>query len=193
MNGKVIIALGLLLIVLGGVGLYYAYEAQNPMNAALAWGAIIVGALALMGGIARFMTGFMAPQRAPESTYGKTEIRLLVEAMGAMAAADGKIADQEITTVAEVYERMLGTRIDTSDVREILNGIDEDFNIAGRLAAARAQLSPHMRRLIINCCYLVMMSDLVEAPAEKDRLHEIGRALGLTGEQVDDLTAFAGV
>jgi uncharacterized tellurite resistance protein B-like protein len=193
MNGKVIIVLGLLLIVLGGVGLYYAYESTAPSGAALSWAAIIGGALVLLGGIARFMSQFMSPQHAIESDYGQTEIRLLIEAMGMMAAADGRIADQEIETIAHIYERMLGSRIPLRDVGAILDNLGTNFDITPRLAAERGKLSPQLRRLIFNCCYLVMVSDLVEESREKDAMRRIGNALGFDNEQIADMIAAAGV
>ena len=193
MDGRVIIVLGLLLIVLGGFGLYFAYENAHAMAAAGAWVAIIGGALVLLGGIARFMSQFMSPQHAVESDYGKTEIRLLIEAMGTMAAADGKIADQEIETISDIYERMLGSRIPRREVGAILDNLGVGFDITPRLTAERSRLSPQMRRLIFNCCYLVMMSDLVEERREQDAMRRIGNALGFSNEQIADMIAAASV
>lgn len=193
MDARVIIVIGLLLIVMGGAGLYFAYEGAAPGGAALAWAAIILGALTLLGGIGRFMSAFMTPQHARESDCGAMEIRLLIQAMGAMAAADGHIADQEIATIAQVHERMLGMRIEAARVREILAEFDQHFDIEGRLAAERQKLSPQMRRLILNSCYLVMMSDFNEDRKETARIHAVGRALGFSEDQVKDMIAAAGV
>ena len=193
MDGRIIIILGLLLIALGGFALYFAYENAHAMAATGAWIAIIGGTLVLLGGIARFMSQFMSPQHAVESDYGQTEIRLLIEAMGTMAAADGKIAEQEIETIAQIYERMLGSRIALKDVRAILDNLSVNFDITPRLAAERGNLSPQMRRLIFNCCYLVMMSDLVEERREQDAMRRIGNALGFSNEQIADMIAAASV
>lgn len=193
MVGRVIVAAAILLIVAGGVILYFGYESQSPIGAALGWAAIVGGALTLLGGIARFMSEFMKPQHTPESDYGPAEIRLLIQAMGAMAAADGHYADEEIAAIAGIHERMLGISIPMEDVRGILKDIPPDFDIAGRLAAERSKLSPTMRGLILKCCYLVMISDLDEDSAEQRRIHDIGRALGFSDSQTDDMIAAAGV
>ena len=50
-----------------------------------------------------------------------------------------------------------------------------------------------MRRLIFNCCYLVMMSDMVEERREQDAMRRIGNALGFDNEQIADMIAAAGV
>jgi len=191
MNGRVIIALGLFLLVLGAFGLYFAYEAGSAVGSASAWAAIIFGVLTLLGGIARFMNDFMAPQQAPESEYGPTEIRLLIQAMGATAAADGRLADEEVATIADIHKRMLGIAIPGAQIREIMMEFDGGFDIAGRLAAGRARLSPTMRGLIFNSCYLVALADRDEDRAETVRIHDIGRALGFTDQQIDDMIAAA--
>lgn len=193
MYGKIIIVLGLVLIVVGGLGLYFGYESQDPIVSALAWAAIVGGALALLGGIARFMNEFMAPQHTPESDYGPAEIRLLIQAMGSMAAADGEFAIEEIAAIAGIHERVLGISIPNEDVREILDDLPRDLDIAGLLASERGKLSPTMRGLIVKCCYLVMISDLVEDKAEQVRIHDIGRALGFSDRQTDDAIALASV
>ena len=179
MNGRVIIALGLFMVVLGGFGLYFA------------WAVIIFGVLTLLGGAARFMNDFMAPQQAPESEYGPTEIRLLIQAMGAMAAADGRLADEEVATIASIHKRMLGIAIPGAQIREIMTDFLGSFDIALLLAPGRAKLSPPMRGLILNSCYLVPIADRHEDRTETVRIHDIGRALGFTDQQIDDVIAAA--
>ena len=193
MGGRVLAAFGIALIAIGGFALYFAYENASATGAAAAWAAIIGGALALLGGIGRFMTAFMGPQQARESEDGPTEVRLLVQCMAAVAAADGTIQPEEMGTIARVHERVLGLRIDPQEVAEILSGFDASFDIKARLEAARPRLSPIMRERIVKSCYLVMMSDLVEDEAETGKIHQIGEALGFSQSQVDDLVAMAGV
>lgn len=193
MGGRILAAFGIALIVAGAFALYFAYENANAAGAAAAWAAIIGGALALLGGIGRFMTAFMGPQQARESKDGPTEVRLLVQCMATIAAADGKIQPEEMVTIARVHEKVLGLRIDADEVAEILAGFDAGFDIRARLEAARPRLSPIMRERIVKSCYLVMMSDLVEDDAETGKIHQIGEALGFSPSQVDDLVAMEGV
>lgn len=189
MQGKAIAVAGGVLTAIGVVALFAAHEA----GAALAWAAIVIGLLTLIGGVVRFMTSFMTAQHASESDYGATEIRLLIQCMGAVAAADGQVAAEEIGTIASIHQRVLGLAINEDEVADILSDFDAGFDIAGRLEAEREKLSPQMRRCIVKSCYLVMMSDLVEDQTETGKINEIGRALGYSGQQVDDLIAMAGI
>ena len=111
--------------------------------------------------------------------------------MGAIAAADAKIQDTEVQTIARIHEQMLGIRIDEREVREILSEIGPKFNIAKRLEKNRSNISPAMKNTIVQSCHLVMISDLDVSRVEENRIHEIGTALGFTVEEVDDLVATA--
>lgn len=193
MQGRVLAALGLALVLAGAAGLYAAYGADAPAWAAAAWVAILAGALALLAGIGRFMTGFMASQHAAEVEFGPTEVRLLIQCMGAVAAADGTVQPEEMGTIARIHERVLGLRIDEDEVAEILGSFDASFDIRGRLVEARPELSPLMRERMLKSCYLVMMSDLKEDRTEMAKVREIGEALGFVPSQIDDILAASGV
>lgn len=191
MHGKAIAVAGGVVVAIGVFALIAAHNAGSGV--ALAWLAIVIGLLTIVGGVVGFMTSFMSSQHSPESDYGATEIRLLIQCMGAVAAADGEIAAQEIGTIARIYQRVLGLSIDEDEVADILSQFNAGFDIAGRLEAEREKLSPQMRQCIVKSCYLVMMSDLVEDQTESGKITEIGMALGYTSQQVDDLVAMAGL
>lgn len=192
MQGKSLAAIGVALVLGGGVLLYSGYEAGSPAVAAAAWAAILGGAVALMAGVSRFMGGFMEPQHAAESDLGSTEVRLLIQCMGSIATADGYIQDEEMDTVLRVNERVLGLRMDRAEVAGMLSDLDE-FDLKASLEKARPSLSRQMRERIVKSCYLVMMSDRVADRAENLRIHEIGRALGFSDQETDDFIAMAGV
>jgi uncharacterized tellurite resistance protein B-like protein len=193
MNGRNMAAIGAALILAGAVALFFGYSSEGWALAAAAWAAILAGAVALMTGASRFMGNFMAPQKSEESAYGEAEIRLLIQSMGAVAAADGTIAGAEIATIAQIHERMLGLSIEHKAVSRILGDISPKFDIKAKLAAEREKLSPIMRQLIVKSCCLVMMSDQKRERAEMGKLHEIGMALGYSREEVADIIAMAGV
>ena len=191
MQSRIIALVGASLVLGGAVALYFSYEAGNPAYAAGSWAAIILGAMAMMMAVSRGLTGFLAPQKATESAYGQDEIRLLVQTMAAMAAADGKIAGQEIEAIINVHERMLGLAISSDEVSAILSGIGPDFDIAGELQRQRAKLSPQFQVLLVKCAWLVMMSDYVEHKRETETIYAIGQALGFETSDIDDMIAAA--
>lgn len=190
MTGKTQAILGGLLVIAGGIGLYFAYQAPSFGGAALGWLAVIVGALILLGGIGRQISRTMSPAGRDET--GPTEVRLLIQSMGAMAAADRHIANEEVAEFARIHEEMLGLAIDANEVREILSEFTADYDIVARLQAARAELSPLMRQTILKSCHRVMVSDAIEHRAERDLFIEIGTALGFYEEQIDALIAATG-
>ena len=191
MRGKFLVFIGVVLILAGAVALYFGYSSQNPAWIAIAWAAIIGGTLALLGGLARTVSRFMDNAPDSESHYGPAEIRILIQSMGEMATADGIIDPREVETIADIHERMLGIKISTQEINEILSDFSASDDARRQLNADRKLVNPAMKRMIIQSCYLVMVSDGVKAPAEMTRLHEIGNVLGISGREVDHLIAIA--
>jgi len=183
--------IGLVLILAGAVALYFAYEFGNPVWAAIAWAAIIIGAFLLIYGIHRFVSNFLNPPVNVDIQHGPTEIRLLIQSMGVVARADGKVEDKEIETIEAIHARMLGIRINPVEVDEILSEFGPDFDIRTRLEKARSKISPLMKRKIVHACHLVMMSDLQIDASEVSKVHEIGHALGFSDTEIDEIIAVA--
>ena len=94
------------------------------------------------------------------------------------------------TSQTRVY---LGIKISKAEIREMLSEFGPDFNITKRLVESRAKISPAMKRIIVQSCHLVMISDLEVDTTEENRIHEIGLALGFDQSEIDDLIASAGV
>jgi len=86
---------------------------------------------------------------------------------------------------------MLGIRINSREVREILSEFDETFDIKARLKADRAKISPLMKRKIVQACHLVMTSDLEIRDSEVSKIHEIGEALGFSTTEIEQIVALA--
>ncbi|MEM9332195.1 MAG: TerB family tellurite resistance protein [Pseudomonadota bacterium] len=187
-----IIILGIVLVLLGAAGIYTGYSGENTALAAGGWGALIVGALVTLFGFGKRSSDTIKEPDREIADHGQTEIRALVQSMGVVAVADQKIRDQEIQTIAHIHEQMLGITISEADVREILSEFDNHFDITKRLSRDRAQISPMMKRLIVQSCHLVMVSDLEIVRPEENRIREIGLALGFDQTDIDDLIASAG-
>ena len=91
---------------------------------------------------------------------GALEIYAIIQAMGVVAVADNRVRQEEVDTIASIYEEMLGMKIRDEEVMEILSEFDENFNIEERLEKNRAFISPAMKKAIIQSCQKVMVSDL---------------------------------
>ena len=98
-----------------------------------------------------------------------------------------------LDSIARIHEQMLGIRISHEEIREILSEFGPDFDITQRLVESRAKISPTMKRLIVQSCHLVMVSDMEVSGREENRIHEIGLALGFDQSEINDLIASAGV
>lgn len=191
MRGKFLIIAGVGLLIFGALALYRGYENSDPSTSAIAWAALIGGVIALLAGISRQVSAFMSHDPSDESQYGQAEVRALIQSMGEMAAADGKIEPREVATIASIHEKMLGTSISFEEVNSILMEFHENDNIRDKLRTDRKKVNPAMKRMIIQSCYLVMIADEEKAESELVRLLEIGDALNLPKSEVQHLISMA--
>lgn len=195
MRAVIYMFLGFIFISLGAYNLYSGYELQNAYVAGFGFAAIIVGAMMAMYGISQSRKN---PKEISESkpidshkdTHepdGAIEIHAIIQAMGVVAVADKRIRSEEVKTIASIYEEMLGMKIRDEEVREILSEFDDHFDIEERLERNRSFISPTMKRSIIQSCQKVMVSDLEAVRSEKNRIMEIGRALGFSDPEINSI------
>jgi len=120
---------------------------------------------------------------------GAIEIHSIIQAMGVVAVADKRIRQEEVDMIAQIYEEMLGLKIHDKEVREILSEFDDHFDIEERLTRNRSLISPAMKRMIVQSCQKVMVSDLEIVTSEENRVTEIGRALGFSDTEIQTLVS----
>ena len=198
MRAATYIFLSFLFIILGAYNLHSGYELENPYVAGFGFAAIIIGAMMAMYAITqrRKKSNNMsnknsinsynneAVEREPD---GAIEIHAIIQSMGVVAVADKRVRQEEVETIASIYEEMLGMKIRDEEVREILSEFDDHFDIEKRLESNRSYISPTMKRTIIQSCQKVMVSDLEIVRSEENRIMEIGRALGFSDAEVNEL------
>jgi len=204
MRAVIYVLIGLLMIVLGAYNLYGGYELESPGYSAFGFGFIIIGAIMTLFGISmrkgnsteKPLEDIVSVKRASHmpdenrpNDNGEVEIRALVQAMGVVAVADKRVRPEEIETIAHIYEEMLGLKISHQEIREILSEFDDHFDFEEILERNRSRISPTMKRSIIECCRKVMVSDLEIVRSEENRIMEIGRALGFTDPQIENIIA----
>lgn len=187
-----IIITGLVLVLGGAAGIYVGYSNSDWALSGIGWAALLVGAIGTLFGFGKRASDRVETPSHEQSDAAHAEVRALIQSMGVVAVADAKIRDQEVAAISEIHEQMLGVSISAKEVREILSEFDQNFNITERLTAKRGQISPAMKRTIVQACHLVMVSDLEVVEREEDRVNQIGLALGFDQSEIEDLIASAG-
>lgn len=198
MRAVIYLFLGVLFITLGAYNLYAGYELENTYAAGFGFAAIIIGAMMTLYGISqrRKKTKDMSDKKSINSYKndpverepdGAIEIHAIIQSMGVVAVADKRVRDEEVKTIASIYEEMLGMKIRDEEVLEILSEFDDHFDIEERLTRNRSYISPAMKRSIIQSCQRVMVSDLEIVRSEENRILEIGRALGFSEPEINAL------
>ena len=198
MRAIIYIILGIVFICFSIYNLYGGYELENPFIAAFGFGGIIIGALLTLFGFSRRGSNKKGKQTmssinsysgdsAEREPDGAIEIHAIIQSMGVVAVADRLVRQEEVDTISGIYEEMLGMKIRDEEVREILSEFDDHFDIEERLTRNRSYISPAMKRIIIQSCQKVMVSDLEIVRSEENRIDEIGRALGFTDNEIETL------
>lgn len=189
-KAMMIILIGIALIVMAAAGIYAGYSSHDWVIAGIAWAIMIIGTLITLFGFGKRISDRAEPNPT-SAQHGRTEIRALVQSMGVVAVADHKVRDQEIEAIARIHDQMLGLKITHDEIHEILAEFEGGFDITERLTRDRAQISPMMKRLIVQSCHLVMVSDLEVVRPEENKVQEVGKALGFDQTEIDDLIATA--
>lgn len=198
MRAIIYMLLGLVFISLGAYNLYGGYELEEPSWAGFGFATIIIGTMMTLYGISqsRKKSKNMS-NKNPINSYkdeaiereqdGAIEIYAIIQSMGVVAVADKRVRQEEVDTIAGIYEEMLGMKIRDEEVREILSEFDDHFDIKQRLERNRSFISPSMKRTIIQSCQKVMVSDLEIVRSEENRIMEIGRALGFSDPEINTI------
>lgn len=198
MRAILYILIGILLIAFGAYNLYGGYELDNPTFASFGFGSIVIGAIVTLFGFSHRNTASTDDKtmldeiesvipKSEEEENGEIEIRALIQAMGVVAVADRQIRQEEVTEIANIYEEMLGLKIQDKEIRKILSEFDDHFDFEENLVRNRSHISPTMKRVIIQSCQKVMVSDLEIVRSEQNRIMEIGRALGFSDPQTETI------
>jgi len=183
------IVIGAILLALGAIGLFAGYSGDHIIASIFSWVALLIGAGLLTFGIADYRRG----QRKPKSVqYTELEERLLIQSMACVANADGKLRDIEVTAIANIHEQLLQDAIDRQEIHTLLEGLNY-ASVLENLENHSGSISEHMKRIIVQSCHLIMISDSEIMKTEENRIHEIGTALGLTPDAVDDGIAMVSI
>ncbi len=98
-------------------------------------------------------------------------------AMVAMAAADGKLDEQEIGLIQQIYRDQSGRSLTPEDIRAVEEANMRDGGLLAMLAAAADSLNIETKEEIIRASYLVLLADDRIAGEERKKLQDIAAAL----------------
>ena len=189
MQSKLKIGIGVILLALGAIGLFAGYDSNQVLPSVFSWGALLIGAGLFTFGIAEHRRNNKKPKAV---RYTDLEKRLLVQSMACVANADGKLREIEVTAIANIHEQLLQSAIERDEIHTLLKGLNYK-SVLENLENHAGDISEHMKRIIIQSCHLIMISDSEVLRAEESHIHEIGAALGLKRDAVDDGIAMVSI
>jgi tellurite resistance protein len=98
-------------------------------------------------------------------------------AMVAVAAADGKLDDQEIGLIQQIYRDQSGRSLSPDEIKAVGEANARDGALVARLSAAADSLDTSVKEEIIRASYLVLLADDRIAGEERKKLRDIAAAL----------------
>lgn len=101
----------------------------------------------------------------------------ILMAMVAMAAADGKLDEQEIGLIQQIYRDQSGRSLTHEEIRAVEETNMRDSGLLAMLAAAADSLNTETKEEIIRASYLVLLADDRIAGEERKKLQDIAAAL----------------
>jgi uncharacterized tellurite resistance protein B-like protein len=185
--GKLLLGIAVFLAGFLGMLLFDPYL-YGDIVVVVTWAIMLVGLiLFLYGVIQRAIVSFddtaaetaaVRPNRSGElDTY-------MVRSMMAMASADGRLDDREVTTISRAYEAITGLPLPAARVREMATTMaNRDTSIYDELGRIEGRMSPATKAMIMKASYLVLIADSDAAEAEQNRIADIAQALKLPYER----------
>jgi tellurite resistance protein len=109
----------------------------------------------------------------------RQELRVLLQSMIVVAAADGHLDDSEAKLIRDVYRRLVGSDLDG---RELANAVAELQGDGSRgfdalLAATGREMSEAAKQRVLKAACLIMVADGRISAAETERLAEFAAIL----------------
>lgn len=181
--GKLLLGIAIFLAGFLGMLLLDPYL-YGDLVVVITWAIMLVGLiLFLYGIIQRAIVSFddnttetaaVRPNRSAElDTY-------MVRSMMAMASADGRLDEREVTTISRAYEAITGMPLSAAKVREMATMMaNRDTSIYDDLGRVEGRMSPANKAMIMKATYLVLIADSDAAEAEQNRIADVAQALKL--------------
>lgn len=172
--------LGLVWLIGGALLTAGSFSLFDGEAGVLFYGAILVGGIQFVVGVFQRMHYATMPENKKAQIHAEASIITLLRCMAMVANADGKIGETEVATIAEIYERVLGSPIPLETLRNIVAKVgDGGADPAEFVASKGTQVPVEFRPLIAKACYMVMSSDGEISKSEENMLRQILSGLQL--------------
>lgn len=124
--------------------------------------------------------------RDAESTYRA----LMVHVMVAMMEVDGVIDTREANRIGDIYEQVVGFRLDESIRSKLLGSVSASReDVLGLLETRRSLLDREHKCRLVRAGLRVLQADDRMHPREWRFLRDVGLALGLSDDEIDVVLA----
>jgi len=189
---------GTSLLIGGGIAALVGVVCMLTPNTMASWpglvglGLIAVGVGAFMVGLFRYMaeqTGENLPNLDldPGSEVTMTRMRIICEAMAAVAVANGKVCSSELAKFRDIHHRITGQSLPEGIICDIARQADtKSFDLEKELRAAKPILDEATRVMIVKAAHAILVADHLRDPTENEALQVIAGTLDL---EIDDVLA----
>ena len=105
--------------------------------------------------------------------------------MLATSIADGQLQDEEVQTIARIYEQLIGGKLDSKTIKDAARSmLVNKFDIVDALYQGRSRIEVGQEPLILKASYLVAASDGIIGEDERKILVRVAIALGMTKDDI---------
>jgi len=176
--GKALAGIGLLVM-----GIKFANELGGFF--VVAYGAVAVGGIQLVFGLYQFVRYHVKGSAGKAKVPSDATTRAILQAMMATSFADGKIQEEEILRIADVYRQIFDSDLEVSWIRETANSmLKKDFDIAAALGAKHKSIDSSVKPLILEAAYSVAAADGLLDERERAILFAMAGALQMTEKEI---------
>ncbi|WP_299192057.1 TerB family tellurite resistance protein [uncultured Erythrobacter sp.] len=175
------------LFFFGGLFVTFATysAAEGGGNYVLAWGAILFGGIQMVMGLAQGSDEGEAQQLTPQQVEA-AGTSVILRSMISMAAADGKLDEEEVGMIRVVSRSVFGSELGEDTIRDMsAKMISGRGDISQELASVADIVSWEDADLAVTGMAMVAMADGNMDEAETARLEDYAGALGVDQERFD--------
>lgn len=108
----------------------------------------------------------------------------MLQAMVAMAKADGVIDPEELETIADVMTKLSGQAYEVDEVEDVVRD-PRAQSLDSVLKNVAGALNPNGKAMVIHALCLVAKADGLIADAERNTVYRAGKLLGIRNADVD--------